>query len=115
MAAHTSANTGLLLDDDDDAPVPIVAAAAPDPHGAPAAQQVLPGAGVLVHPVDAPADVLERAIEWATIPAPTLGLRALVLYVTGLNVGLSRRERDLRLQFCALYRAAYSTPPDDER
>lgn len=109
MAAHTSANTGLLLDDDDDAPVPFVSAAVPDAPAVPASQPEL------VHPEDAPADVLQQAIQWATTPAPTIGLRALVLYVTGLNLGLSRRERDLRLQFCALYRAAYSTPPDDER
>lgn len=113
MAAHTPANAGLLLDDDDDTLVPIAAPVAPTPAQSPEPAR-LP-ASTLIHPADASPEVLQRALAWVTSPTPTLGWRALVFYVTGLNLGPSRRERDLRLQFCALYRAAHSSQPDPER
>lgn len=112
MAANTPANTGLLLDDDDDAPVPIVTparAAMPQPLSEPASDAAVADSW-LVHPGDAPSELIERALAWVTDPLPTIGLRALVLAVSGLNMGVSRRERELRLLYCALYRAAYDQP-----
>jgi hypothetical protein len=113
MAAHTPANAGLLLDDDDDTLVPIAARIAAATAQPPEPAHVL--ASAFVHPAEAQPELVRRAIEWVTCPTPTLGWRAAVFYVTGLNLGPSRRERDLRLQFCALYRAAHSPQPDPER
>ncbi len=116
MAANTSANTGLLLNDDDDAPVPFVTPARFDAPAL-AGDTVLPNSvqvSRLVHPADASPELVQRALDWIACPVPTLGFRALLLAVSGLNLGISRRERDLRLLYCALYRAAY-LQPDPER
>lgn len=114
MATPTPTTTGLLLDDEGDSLVPIARAAPEHPSAAPA-PATHAATTALAHPADADHQLLRSAIEWASSPQPTIGFRALVLYVTGVNLGISRRERELRLQFCALYRAAWSAPPRSER
>lgn len=104
MAANKPADTGLLLDDADDALVPIgttgsLPIAQADPARAGAASRSALSRDEFAS--------VEPAIGWATSLYPAFGVRAAIFAVTGISFGISRRERDLRLAFCALYRAAH--------
>lgn len=100
--------SGLLLEDESDALVPL-AAATPREHApdAPAAPSLALGAAL--HPALVDPVVMQRAVAWICDPRPGWGVRRWVWFASGINLGVSRRERDLRLLFVALYATGYQT------
>lgn len=104
----------LLLNDADDALVPLRAPTPPESAATPVPVECSQPASELrlTHPACADARTLQKAIDWVCSPEPALGARCALLYLTGINLGPSRRERRLRSLFCELYQSSYDQKED---
>jgi hypothetical protein len=110
---HQPASAGLLLNDADDAPVPLPRTAAQSPTPRSAAPVAAPPAATSAHTANVVAALLDAA-QFVSDPDPRIGIRRFVLLATGVHLGLSRRERDLRRVVCELYRATYHSLPGNQ-
>ena len=104
-ATHIAPHS-LLFDDADDALVPL---APSNPSELDSQPESLDGEVRLRHPAHANPEVLQRAVDWVGDPRASWGVRRTLLTLSGINLGPSRRERELRLMFCALYQASYES------
>lgn len=107
------ADAVLLLDDaTDDALVPLSAApSAPARSDSGLSSPIAARLQVRVL-TDVRPDALRDLIVWARDPEPAFGWRRVLLIVSGINLGPSRRERRLRRLFCELYRHSHDPIPD---
>ena len=104
MLANTP-TSGLLLNDDDDAPVPLVASRPAPTLGAVGASTEAGLHVTLAHPSSVAE--LQAAVDWVCSCDPYIGIRRQFLKTTGINFGPSRRERELRRMFLVMYRTVY--------
>ena len=98
-------NSGLLLNDDDDAPVPLVASRPAPTMGVVDASTEAGPHLTLAHPSSV-AD-MQAAVDWVCSCNPYIGIRRWFLKGTGVNFGPCRRERELRRMFRVMYRTLY--------
>lgn len=107
VAVEDDLRRGLLLEDESDELVPLAPKPAPTQPTADAPSAAAPAAVGVLHPAMADSELVQRAVAWVCDPRPTWGVRRWVWFATGINLGVSRRERDLRLLFLALYATGF--------
>lgn len=109
VAVEHDLRVGLLLEDETDELVPLASSPTSSDQDTDALRALaVPPVGVL-HPALADPEVVQRAVTWVCDPRPTWGVRRWVWFATGINLGVSRRERDLRLLYLALFAAGFET------
>lgn len=98
---------GLLLNDEGDAPVPLVAPVPASVEAHAGASTDAGGHSMRRIPNGLPARELQQVIDWVCSPEACIGIRRSILKASGINLGPSPRERELRRLACVLYRTIY--------